>query len=51
MPIKELREKYGKTKSAQAINAGIRAEIPGGADLLDALGIIHPLSTQTTGET
>jgi len=41
MATKELREKYGKSTAEQAVNAAIRAELPGGAALLDALEIAH----------
>lgn len=36
-----LRQQYGKKKSDQAVNAAIRAEIPGGSDCLDALDLLH----------
>jgi hypothetical protein len=36
MPVKELKEKYGKNKKPKlVINATIRKEIPGGGKLLD----------------
>jgi hypothetical protein len=36
MPVKELREKYGKNKKSKiAINTAIRNEIPGGDKVLD----------------
>ena len=38
MGIKELKEKYGVRGSVGAVNAAIRAEIPGGAKILDLLG-------------
>lgn len=39
MPIKELRAKYGpELKAQRAVNRAIRAEIPGGAECLDAVG-------------
>jgi len=41
MPTKQLREKYGKSNQSLAINAAIRAELPGGGELLDALEIAH----------
>lgn len=41
MGTRELREKYGKSTAEQAINAAIRAELPGGSELLDALEIAH----------
>jgi len=38
MPIKDLRDKYGKNKNPRkAINAAIRAELVGGDDVLDCL--------------
>jgi len=40
MATKELCDKYGKN-SALSINAAIRAELPGGSELLDALEIAH----------
>lgn len=42
MGFKELRQKYGKT-SARAVNAAIRAEMPGGGIILDLLTKTHPL--------
>lgn len=44
MGVKELRETYGNAKSWQAMNRAIRAEIPGGAELLDAICLAAPLS-------
>jgi hypothetical protein len=41
MSTKDLREKYGKSNQALAINAAIRAELPGGDALLDVLEIAH----------
>jgi hypothetical protein len=41
MTTKDLQEKYGKRNSAALINAAIRAELPGGSELLDALEIAH----------
>jgi uncharacterized protein (DUF4415 family) len=36
MPVKELKEKYGKNKKPKvAINSAIRKEIPGGGKILD----------------
>ncbi len=41
MGVRELKAKYGaKTNTTQAFNRAIRAEIPGGADVLDALDLI-----------
>lgn len=37
MGIRELREKYGATKARQAINRAIRAELPGGPEILDLI--------------
>jgi len=45
MATKELGEKYGRNKkSAQLINAAIRAELPGGNELLDALERAHKIA-------
>ena len=41
MPTKELKAKYGKGTQALAINAAIRAELPGGDQMLDALEVAH----------
>ena len=35
MPARDLIEKYSKKNARQAVNAAIRKEIPGGAELLD----------------
>lgn len=43
MPVKELREAYGNAKTWQAMNRAIRKEAPGGAELLDAIGLAAPL--------
>ena len=44
MSTKDLTAKYGKNKnSTQAINAAIRAELPGGAEALDALDRVRTL--------
>jgi len=40
-PLRELRERHGGSTSAQAINRAIRAEIPGGAKVLEALELWH----------
>lgn len=39
MSLRELKDKYGNgnAKTAQAFNRAIRAEIPGGSAVLDAL--------------
>ncbi|MBQ2791264.1 MAG: hypothetical protein IJE97_16635 [Thermoguttaceae bacterium] len=37
MSARDLIEKYSKKNARLAINAAIREELPGGADLLDAL--------------
>jgi hypothetical protein len=39
--FKDLREQYGKGKSDQAMNAAIRAEMPGGEGLINAIGKVH----------
>ncbi len=40
-PLRDLREKYGKSNLRQAVNAAIRAELPGGNDVLDLLELTH----------
>ncbi len=35
MSIRDLTQKYKRQKSRQAVNAAIREELPGGAELLD----------------
>lgn len=44
MGIKELRAVYGDKKRILALNAAIRAEIPGGPELLD---LLHKVNYQT----
>lgn len=39
-----LKEQYGKGKTNQAVNAAIRAEIPGGPQVLDALDLLHTIT-------
>ncbi|MBQ8285865.1 MAG: hypothetical protein IJZ10_06145 [Thermoguttaceae bacterium] len=51
MSIKELKEKYGVRGSVGAVNAAIRAEIPGGANVLDALTALHPALRRSNGRT
>jgi hypothetical protein len=42
MGIRELRAKYGRNlKGFVAVNAAIRAELPGGAELIDALQSLY----------
>jgi len=44
MSIKELRTKYGRSKkSRQLYNAAIRAECPGGGELLDLLELVSSM--------
>ena len=44
MPIKELKEKYGKSlKSPSVINRAVRAEVPGGSHVLDLLQQLFPM--------
>lgn len=44
MSTKELKEKYGKNKkSRQLYNAAIRAECPGGGELLDLLELVSSM--------
>lgn len=46
MPLKELRSAYGKTGGdpRQAINRAIRAELTGGAGILDLLPIVRHMA-------
>lgn len=46
MGLKELRQKYGKSESTRAVNAAIRAEIPGGGIVLDLLTKTHTLKNK-----
>jgi hypothetical protein len=41
MATRELKAKYDKSNQRDAINAAIRAELPGGSALLDVLEIAH----------
>jgi hypothetical protein len=41
MPIRELKEKYGRSRGA--INRAIRDELAGGNELLDALELFHKI--------
>ena len=43
MPIRDLREKYGKGKGHEVVNRAIRAELVGGDDCLDALPLVNRL--------
>ena len=45
MPLRDLRARYGKTSGSarEAINWAIRAELPGGAETLDALELFHKI--------
>ena len=48
MSKKKLQEKYGKNKkSRQLYNAAIRAECPGGSELLDLLELISSMRGRT----
>lgn len=38
MALSDLKERYKKSNKQQLFNAAIRAEIPGGAELLDLMG-------------
>ncbi len=41
MAIRDLKERYGASlRTNQAFNRAIRAEIPGGSGVLDALGLV-----------
>jgi hypothetical protein len=42
MPIRELKEKYGRSRGA--INRAIRAEIPAGNEVLDSLELFHKIA-------
>ena len=49
MSTKALREKYGKSKkSRQLYNAAIRAECPGGGELLDLLELVSSMRGRVT---
>ena len=39
MPIRELREKFGKGKPGEVLRRAVRAECPGGGIVLDALAL------------
>lgn len=44
MSKNELREKYGKSKKTRELyNTAIRAEVPGGSDLLDLLELVSAM--------
>ncbi len=44
MATRDLREKYGSAGSARLIiNRAIRAELPGGAEALDAAELFHQI--------
>ena len=41
MGVRELKNRYGRSlRTNQAFNRAIRAEVPGGSALLDALGLV-----------
>lgn len=40
MGMKELGEKYGKGNGRTLVNRAIRAELPGGNELLDVIGLV-----------
>lgn len=41
MGVRDLKNRYGRSlRTEQAFNRAIRAEIPGGAAVLDALGLV-----------
>lgn len=44
MSVKELCQKYNRPHPSQAINAAIRAEIPGGGIVLDLLNSTYPMA-------
>ncbi|MGB3222495.1 MAG: helix-turn-helix transcriptional regulator [Desulforhopalus sp.] len=47
LPIKKLKEKYGKgKKTRQLYNAAIRAECPGGSELLDLIELVSKMRHQ-----
>ena len=48
MPVKELRETYGNAKTWQAMNRAVRAEVPGGDEPLDAIGLAAPLRDRSS---
>jgi hypothetical protein len=43
--------KYGRGKTIRAINAAIRAEIPGGNEALDSLELLHHVMMRQRGAT
>lgn len=43
MALKDLRDKYRKSNKPAAINAAIRAELPGGNEVLDGLERCHKI--------
>lgn len=48
MTIRELRDKYGDNlKARAAVNAAIRAELVGGGNVLDALGLLFVASEKS----
>jgi hypothetical protein len=52
MSLRDLRARYGKTSGSarEAVNRAIRAELPGGAETLDALELFHKI-VQRVGDT
>lgn len=40
MGIREIKDRYGASEGRTALNRAIRAEIPGGAELLDAIHVL-----------
>ncbi len=48
MNTKDLKDKYGEGKTRGIINRAIRAEIPGGAELLDLMDRLSGTDTDIT---
>lgn len=49
MSIRDLTQKYKRQKSRQAVNAAIREELPGGAELLDLTSKLERLRYRANG--
>ena len=49
MSIRDLTQKYKRQKARQAVNAAIREELPGGAELLDLTSKFERLRYRANG--
>jgi hypothetical protein len=51
VPLRELRARYGKTSGSarEAVNRAIRAELPGGAETLDAIELFYKIVQRLGG--